>query len=135
MKFLIDNWMLIAVAFASGAMLLWPVVQGGVGAGLNTMAAVQLINRQKALVIDVCEPAEFAAGHVAGARNVPLGELSSRLGDVARDKSQPLLMVCSGGPRAGRAAAAARKLGYAEVKVLAGGLRAWKEANLPVEKS
>ena len=135
MKFLIDNWMLIAVALATSALLVWPVIQGGTAVGLNPAAAVQLINRQKAVVVDVSEPAEFAAGHVVGSRHVPLGELDARLGEVARDKSQALLMVCATGPRARRAAAAARKLGYTEVQVLAGGLRAWKDANLPVEKA
>ena len=73
MKFLIDNWMLISIALASGGMLVWPMVAGGMSAGaLSASAAVQLINREKAVVIDVCEPGEFASGHVVGAKNVPL---------------------------------------------------------------
>ena len=134
-KFFIDNWMLIAIALISGAMLLWPVIQGGSAAGLNAAAAVQLINREKALVVDVCTADEYAAGHVSGSRHVPLAELTARLGEVAKNKKQPLLMVCASGPRARSAAAMARKLGYENVQVLAGGLKAWKEANLPIEKA
>jgi rhodanese-related sulfurtransferase len=96
---------------------------------------VQLINRDKAVVIDVGDDAEFAAGHVGGARHVPLAQLESRLPEVARNKSLPLLLVCATGARAGRAQAQARKLGYDNAQALAGGLRAWKEANLPVEKA
>ena len=135
MKFFIDNWMLISVAFASGAMLLWPVVQGAASSGLSPAGAVALINRERGLVIDVCEADEFAAGHVGGARNVPLSNLEQRLPEVVKNKTVPLILVCATGARAGRAAGVARKLGYDKAQVLAGGLKAWKEANLPTEKA
>ncbi len=135
MKFFIDNWMLISVAFASGAMLLWPVVQGATRTGVSPAGAVQLINRERALVIDVCEEGEFATGHVGGARNVPMSKLEQRLPEVVKNKTVPLILVCATGARAGRAMGMAKKLGYDNAQVLAGGLKAWKEANLPVEKA
>jgi len=134
-KFLIDNWMLISVAFISGAMLLWPVVQGAAGSGLSAAAAVQLINRERAVVVDVSESGEFAAGHVGGAKNVPLSQFERRLPEVVKNKGVPLILVCPSGIRAKRALAAAKKLGYDKAQVLAGGLKAWKDANLPVEKA
>jgi rhodanese-related sulfurtransferase len=134
-KFLIDNWMLISVAFASGGLLLWPVIQGATARGLTAAHAVQLINREKAVVVDVSETEEFAAGHVGGARNVPVGELENRLAEAVKNKTLPLILVCSNGARANRALAVAKKLGYDKAQVLAGGLKAWKEANLPVEKA
>jgi rhodanese-related sulfurtransferase len=134
-NFIIDNWMLIAVALASGGLLLWPVVQAGTGRGLGANEAVHLINREKAVVVDVCEPDEFAQGHIGGARNVPLGQLEQRLPEVVKNKSLPLILVCATGARAQRAAATAKKLGYDKAHALAGGLKAWKEANLPVEKA
>ena len=88
MKFIIDNWMLIAVALASGGMLLWPTVQGASAGGRSRAhGAVQLINRERAVVVDVSEPEEFAAGHVSGAKNVPLGQLEQRLPEVVKNKS------------------------------------------------
>jgi rhodanese-related sulfurtransferase len=134
-KFFIDNWMLISVAFASGAMLLWPVVQGATGGGLSTANAVALINRERAVVVDVSETEEFAQGHVGGAKNVPVGQLEQRLPDVVKNKTLPLILICPNGARANRALAVAKKLGYEKAQVLAGGLKAWKEANLPVEKA
>jgi rhodanese-related sulfurtransferase len=98
-------------------------------------AAVQLINREKAVVIDVCEPGEFAAGHVVGARNVPLGELETKLGAAVKNKALPLILVCQSGARSGRAVAIAKKLGYEQAQSLAGGLSGWRAANLPVEKA
>ncbi|MEY2618816.1 MAG: hypothetical protein RL522_1818 [Pseudomonadota bacterium] len=135
MKFIIDNWMLISVALASGLMLFWPALRGAGASGLNPTAAVQLINRDKAVVVDVGDAEEFALGHVGGAHHVPLDQLQTRLPEVVRSKSTPVLLVCASGGRAQRAQAQARKLGYENAQALAGGLRAWKEASLPVEKA
>lgn len=134
MNFIIENWYLILLALASGAMLLWPVLAGGGASGLSTADAVQLINRQKAVVVDVCGPEEYAEGHVSGAKNVPLAQLQERLPTVVKNKSVPIIMVCSRGARARRAAIMAKQIGYDNAQVLAGGLGAWREANLPVEK-
>ena len=136
MDFLIHNWALISVALVSGGMLVWPLVKGGAaGGGLNTSNAVQLINRERAVVVDVSETEEFAAGHIGGARNVPLNELEERLPAMVKNKALPVLLVCPTGARASRALAIAKKLGYEKAQVLGGGLKAWKEANLPVEKA
>jgi rhodanese-related sulfurtransferase len=134
-KFLLDNWMLISVALVSGAMLLWPAIQGATGSGLSAATAVHLINRERAVVVDVCEPQEFAAGHVGGAKNVPLAQFEQRLPEAVKNKTVPLILVCASGARANRALASAKKLGYEKAQVLAGGMKAWKEANLPVEKA
>ena len=135
MKFILDNWMLIAIALASGTMLLLPVIQGAATAGLDANGAVLLINREKAVVIDICEPSEFAAGHVGGAKNIPLGELEAKLTGVVKNRTVPLILVCQSGMRSGRAVAIAKKLGYDQAQSLGGGLAAWKSANLPVEKA
>lgn len=128
--------MLIAVAVASGAGLLWPVLANGAKAGtLTANGAVQRINREKAVVVDVSEAEEFAAGHVGGAKNVPLAQLEDKLTSTVKNKSLPLILVCATGARANRALAVAKKLGYEQAEVLSGGLKAWKEANLPIEKS
>lgn len=135
MKFLVDNWMLLAVALSSGAMLLWPVLQGATQAGLTPAGAVQLINREKAVVVDVCEATEYAAGHVTGAKNVPLGQLEEKLPGTVKNKALPLILVCQTGARSGRALAIAKKLGYENVQSIGGGLGAWRTANLPVDKA
>jgi rhodanese-related sulfurtransferase len=135
-KFLIDNWMLISIAIASGGMLVWPLIAGSMNAGaLNASGAVQLINREKAVVVDICEPAEFAAGHVTGAKNIPLADLEAKLPSVVKNKALPLILVCATGARSSRAVATAKKLGYDQAQSLGGGLKAWKDANLPLEKA
>ena len=135
MDFVLANWMLIAVALVSGGMLLMPMLTGGGGAGLTPAAAVQLINREKAVVIDVCEPAEYQAGHVGGARSIPLAELEAKLPGAVKNKATPLVLVCASGMRSGRAVAIAKKLGYENAQSLSGGLKSWREASLPIEKA
>jgi rhodanese-related sulfurtransferase len=135
MKFLLDNWMLVTIAILSASMLFMPVVQGAVAAGLDPNAAVQLMNREKAVVVDVCEPGEYAAGHIAGAKNIPLGELEAKLSGAVKNKTLPLILVCQSGARSGRALATAKKLGYDHAQSLGGGLKAWAAAGLPVEKA
>ena len=135
MKFIIDNWYLFLVALASGSMLLWPVLKNASGGSLTPARAVQLINREKAVVIDVCEAEEFATGHVTGAKNVPVSQLEERLPTVVKNKALPVVLVCATGARANRAVAIAKKLGYDNAQAMAGGLKAWREASLPVEKA
>jgi len=130
--FFLDNWYLIALAAASGTLLMVPSLKGVAGVGV--MQAVQLINREKAIVVDVCEAEEFASGHVSNAKNVPLGQLSERLPQVAKNKALPLILVCAKGARAQRAAGIAKGLGYERAVALTGGLAAWREANMPIEK-
>jgi rhodanese-related sulfurtransferase len=135
-EFVTANWMLILIALSSGGMLAWPLIRGGAGGGtLTAQGAVQLINRERAVLVDVREPEEFATGHMIGAKNVPLNLLEEKLAGAVKNKSVPLLLVCATGARAQRAVAMAKKLGYEQAQAVSGGLKAWKEANLPVEKA
>jgi len=133
-KFILDNWMLFLVALSSGALLLWPAVRGAVGGSLTPNAAVQLINQEKAVVIDVCEASEFAAGHVTGAKHIPLAQLANQLPGVVKNKELPVIFVCQSGMRSNSAARIAKGLGYQKAQSLGGGLSSWRAASLPVEK-
>lgn len=135
MKFFVENWILILVAFVSGGMLVWPMVRkGGAGGTVPTSEAVRLINREKGVLVDVSEPNEYAGGHASGARNVPLGQIEGSK-DLPSNKSLPLLVMCPTGARAGRAAASLRKAGYERAVAVAGGTAAWRDAQLPIERA
>jgi rhodanese-related sulfurtransferase len=134
-KFIIDNWMLFAVAIGSATMLFLPQIQSAAGGTLSASGAVQLMNREKAVVVDVNEPEEFALGHMNNAKNVPFGQLEDKLTAQVKNKELPLILVCTSGARSNRAVGVAKKLGYSNVQAMAGGLKSWKEANLPLEKA
>jgi len=134
-QFLIENWALVLIALTSGGMLLWSSYGGASASdGVSAAQAVLKINREKGVMIDVCEPAEFQAGHALGSKSIPLGQLDKRLGDLPKDKDTPVLVMCASGVRAKRAVAQLRKAGFVNAAPVSGGMRAWREAGLPVEK-
>jgi rhodanese-related sulfurtransferase len=134
MDFIKNNLLMFAVAFASGAMLLWPLVRRGMGgASVGTAQATHLINREDALVLDVRDSGEYGAGHILGAKSLPLARIDSA-GDLAKRKDAAVIVYCDTGDRAGKAAAALKKQGYTKVVNLSGGLPAWQQAGLPVER-
>jgi rhodanese-related sulfurtransferase len=132
MKFIQENIFLIAVAFVSGAMLVWPMVRRGGAASVNTLQATMMINKEDALVLDVREPAEFNAGHILNARNIPLGELDKRAAELAKWKEKPVVVACASGNRSSSALGVLKKHGFTRAVNLSGGFSAWQAAGLPV---
>lgn len=136
MTFLHENWLLILVAFVSGAMLVWPLVQRRLSPmkGIGTLDVTRLINTRDAMPLDVREPREYEAGRLPNAVHVPLSQLESRGAELTKHAGKPVIAYCGSGNRSRMAAAALAKAGFSEVYHLNGGFRAWKEAGLPVEK-
>ena len=100
MQFLIDNIILIAVAFFSGAMLVWPAIRGRAsGPSLSTLQATQLINTRNPQIVDLRSADDFAKGSLPNARNLPSDKLNDRIGDLKKDR--PVLLVCATGTSAG----------------------------------
>lgn len=134
-KFVIDNWPLIAVAFVSGGMLVWPLAAGGRGgAKLSTLQATQMINDRDAVVVDIRDQAEYARGHVINAKSFPAKVLDERKAEIEKLKGKPVIVSCDTGTRAAASADKLRALGLTDVFVLQGGFNAWRNAGLPVSK-
>ena len=131
------NMALFAAALVSGAMLIWPIIAKLMRPGreVGPAEAVQLINRRDAVVLDVREAAEYKSGHINNARHIPEGELEARAKELEKIKSKPIIVSCGRGNRSAGVAGRLRKLGFNEVFSLRGGLSAWQQANMPLEKS
>jgi rhodanese-related sulfurtransferase len=133
--FVRNNLLLFAVALVSGAMLLWPLVRRSAGGPWVTPAqATHLINREDALVVDVRDPGEYGAGHILGAKNVPLARIDEGATELAKRKDRPLVVYDDRGEHASKAVGALKKQGFSRVVNLSGGIGAWQQAGLPVEK-
>jgi len=132
-KFFIDNIWLIALALVSGGALMWPVI-GQRGQKVSILQATQLINQGKGVIVDVREPAAFAAGHMRDAKNIPLKELSNRIGELEKFKSKSVIAVCQAGMQSAKAAAQLKKAGFADASSLDGGFAAWQAQGMPIAK-
>ena len=134
LEFLQKNILLVAAAVGSGAMLLWPMLRGAGGASVNTLQATQLMNRENALVLDVRDAASYAAGHILGAKNLPLAELEKRIDELDKHKKRPVIVMCEIGNSSTRAVRVLKSRGFERAFNLTGGFRAWLQGSLPVEK-
>jgi rhodanese-related sulfurtransferase len=130
------NMLLFGLALASGGMLIWPLIARAYrpGADVGAFEAVQLINRREAVVLDLRDTGEYAAGHITNAKHVPQAQLGERIKDLEKYKARPVIVSCASGTRSFAAVAQLRKQGFSEAVALRGGVSAWQQAGLPLEK-
>ena len=136
MSFIEKNWILFVALFVSGAMLLWPLVQRRLSPvkEIGTVNVTQLINRQNAVLLDVREPSEFTGGKLPNAVHIPLSQLKGRVGRARQDDGAAGRRVLRARPA--RRAARRRPLrmpGSPTSTCCNGGVKAWKDAGLPLE--
>jgi rhodanese-related sulfurtransferase len=136
-EFIKSNILLIGLALGSGVMLLLPMFKKGAGGvpNLSSAEAVTLINRAHALVLDVRDDAEFASGHIADAKHIPLAHLAERLVELKKYKDKAVLVNCQRGMRSAKACDILRKAEFSQLHNLQGGLDAWTAAKLPLVKA
>jgi rhodanese-related sulfurtransferase len=132
-QFLIDNAVLIAIAVTSGVFLLLPAFRGGAGQRVSPLQASLMINRSKAVVLDIREADQVKArGVIPDARRLAIADIKEKVAGTIKDKALPVLVMCQNGQRSGAAASVLKSLGYTQVFVVDGGVEAWIEAGMPV---
>ncbi|MCP5207994.1 MAG: rhodanese-like domain-containing protein [Hahellaceae bacterium] len=106
--------------------------------GWQDISQVELLSVKEAgtalEIIDVRTPEEFASGHVPGAINIPLDDLSAHLPKLASLKDQPVVVYCRSGRRAGVALERLAQEGFSQLRHLDGDMLGWQENDLPMEK-
>jgi rhodanese-related sulfurtransferase len=134
--FVQENWMLFAVLFLSGGMLLWPMIQRRTSAmkDIGTLETTRLMNAGNAVLLDVREPKEYEGGRLPKAIHIPLSQLAGRAQELAKLTGRPVIVYCERGNRSRMAGGQLAKQGFADLYNLSGGFRAWQGAGLPVEK-
>lgn len=128
-----ENWVLIVLWF-SAAGTLWYTETKKAGKTVNTTEATRLMNRENALVLDIREQKEFANGHIAGAKNIPVSNFDSKASELDHAKNRPIIVVCKMGTAAGSVAKTLKKRGFEQVVRLSGGMSEWMSASLPIKK-
>jgi rhodanese-related sulfurtransferase len=135
-QFVVNHWdLFLALALLTAMMF---------GGGLNSrlrgftnvdpVSAVQLINREEAVILDVRENSEVKDGLILGAIHIPLGGLKSRLAELDEFKTKPVIVGCRSGHRSATACGQLKKEGFETVYNLKGGVLAWKNAGMPLQK-
>ncbi|PMB54602.1 rhodanese-like domain-containing protein [Coxiella endosymbiont of Rhipicephalus microplus] len=138
-QFFINHWLLITVFIIALIVLFILEAQSrgrGLGGGnrLTPFQAVQLINHEKAVVIDIRDPKTFERGHITHAVNIPATELDKNLKGFEPYKQQPLIIICEMGQKSAYFVNKLRKKGYQKVYMIAGGIGGWSNANMPIVK-
>ncbi|MCB1725215.1 MAG: rhodanese-like domain-containing protein [Chromatiaceae bacterium] len=135
LEFAGNHMMLLAAFFVVLSALLWNLAAdpGGKNA-VDPLAATAMINHEEAIVLDVRSMAEFKDGHIVNAINIPINGLGNSIKQLEKHRHRPIVAVCRSGSRSGAACSLLRKQGFENVKNLRGGMLAWQNANLPVNR-
>ncbi|HHJ19448.1 MAG TPA: rhodanese-like domain-containing protein [Gammaproteobacteria bacterium] len=136
MVFVQHHPLLLGGLVAIIAMIIWTEFQR-LTAGFENLSpqeVVSVINHDSPLLLDVREAKEVAGGTIAGAKHIPVGQLSQRINELAGHKNDKIVAFCRSGNRSGNACRVLKRAGYEDVVNMAGGMLAWESANLPVSK-
>ena len=136
LPFLEKNWPLVLVFVLSGVMLLWPWVTRRLSPvrEIGTFEATRMMNTENPIILDIREAKEFVGARLPNAMHIPLSEIKDRGSELTKHVARPVIVYCDRGLRGGAGASALGKLGFTRVQSLRGGLRAWQDAGLPVQK-
>lgn len=136
LQFLENNVLTVSITFISGYMLFWSYFGNRLRGikEVDTHAAMNLINRQNAVVLDVREQTEYDAGHIINSRLISARALKERIGELEKFRERPIVVVCHSGSRATAATALLNREGFTQAHLLVGGVSAWKKASLPLER-
>lgn len=133
--FLQNHWVLVsAVLFIMFLLMLVEMLRAQRGASrLSPQLATQLMNHKNAVVIDLRSTEAYREGHIVDSISIPFADLETKNKKLEKYKSQPLILVCANGLDSQRAANQLMKQGLTPM-ILAGGIRSWRDADMPLVK-
>lgn len=134
LEFLTVHWALAGVFIGLLLALFW-VESRRQGPAISAQQATRLINHEDALVVDLRDANDFATGHIAGARNIPLSTLSEHTELLKEARTKPVILVCQLGQHSGAAGKLLQQKGCVQVMRLSGGISGWLADKLPLVKT
>lgn len=132
-EFIGNHWELVGIFTFFLIALLWDNNKRS-GQSVSPAEATLKINKENALVLDIREPKDFNAGHLASAMNIPYAKLSDRLSELDKHKERPIILVCKTGQTVSMAGKMLQEKGFNTLR-LSGGMMEWNNQNLPVVRS
>ncbi len=130
-EFLSQQWILASALLVCLTLLMQYESRKG-GPQLSPQELINKVNHQQAVVIDLREKAEFDAGHVVDAINIPSAKLAARMSELDSHRDKPVVLVCKMGQHSGAAGKTLSANGFDDVYRLKGGMTEWQASQLPV---
>jgi len=132
-EFVEINWVMILMWFFLLGMIIHSFIKSGYD--ISPQQAVLLMSHETgSLVVDVREDSEYQTGHIKDSIHIPMSALKSRLSELDKYKEKNIILGCRSGSRSGRACGMLKKNGFEKVHNLRGGVLAWENDNLPMNK-
>lgn len=131
--FLGQQWLLVGALLSCVLLLVFHDSRRS-GAAVSPQAAVNLINQQDAVVVDLRDAKEFKAGHIVDAINIPFSSIDSRIGELESHKEKALILVCKMGQHSSAVGKKLAGKGFTGVRRLSGGMIEWQGQQLPLVK-
>jgi len=130
-QFLGEQWVLVAALAAVLTLLLLHETRKA-GPALSINQAVQLVNAEGGVFLDVRDAAEYGRGHITDAMHIPAASLANRVSELEKFRDKPVIVVCKMGQSAGPATKTLRAQGFGKAQKLSGGMMEWDAQKLPV---
>ena len=133
LEFVAQQWLLVAALLAAVGMLFFHETRKS-GPSLSPQQAINMVNGQDGLFLDLRDGGDYKQGHIVEALNIPVAKLPSRMAELEKYKARPIVLVCKMGQQAGVAGKQLKAAGYEEVYKMSGGMMEWGNLQLPTVK-
>jgi len=131
LEFLTQQWILVAALLAVGIMLFMHETRKS-GTSLSPQQAINVVNAQDGVFVDLRDTADFRSGHIVEAMHVPSAKLLNNTGLLEKYRNKPIVLVCKMGQSSGAVGKKLNAEGYENVNIMTGGMMEWKNLQLPV---
>lgn len=130
-EFLAQQWILVAALLAVAVMLFMHETRKS-GTSLSPQKAINLVNAEGGVFVDLRDTADFRAGHIVDAMHIPASKLMNNTGLLQNYRDKPVVLVCKMGQSAGPVGKKLNADGFQKVNIMTGGMMEWKNLQLPV---
>jgi len=131
LEFAINHWeMVLALMLTLSVLLI--TERRKAAPSVSPQQATVMANGEDVLLLDIRAVADYKAGHVIGAKNIPFADITKRMSELEKYRDKPIIIICKTGQTASGAANVLKKAEYSNVQRMAGGMAEWTGQNLPL---
>jgi rhodanese-related sulfurtransferase len=129
-EFLAQQWMLASGLLIAISLLVMHESRKS-GPSLSPQQAINLVNEQDGVFLDLRDAADYRKGHIVDAVNIPASKLPERVAELEKYKDRPIVLVCRMGQQSSAASKQLKEANYTSVYKMTGGMMEWSNLQLP----